>query len=639
MSYSGEPPTQEGRPIRLVLFEDDPIYQMGLAAHLAQFSDMRLVRQVDAGAIALGVLGDVLEEAGNDPVVGILSLDLRGKGEPGLALCRQIRQAYPTLPLVLLSQRLEPAFLAAAYQTGATGYCDKQRAIANLVPAIRQVAAGQSYWSDGMASISQAILARPPVASSAIAPDETTLAVLKRNLRRSGLQQIDGAIAHIEAQLRYPQLSLLDEWVLTGRRRELLAARWLLQRLLSSPTMAGVASETEPFITVPTAPMRPVSPRFQEPDPVTRAESDDRIRLAGASPFGSAAGIVATTAPDAQAAPMQPSVTPAIRVVQVSLLEATRGRLQSSLRNLTDTPLEIDILRDDKKRELLHIVLRQFESALDDLRFSQVSAGQLAQRYPSVLRNLWQEALTEYLGKYSTLPTPEGDVPLVDYLLQDGDRVQTEILNQIPFVPELFAHLIFQAPLTVDDAILAPGDAEAMTRAEVILHHLLLQVANGVMQPLLNRFANIEYVKQTFFDQRLLSTREVERFRNNLSWKYRAQRYFNEPKAIFESRHHLWVLREGGIGKTSVYAPRNQELENLTGIPLLVTLALEARDAIAPRLRAAIAFVGSGVVYVLTEVIGRGLGLVGRGVLKGIGNTFQEPRFNRMNRDGWRGRW
>ncbi len=639
MSYSGEPPTQENRPIRLVLIEDDPIYQMGLAAHLAQFRDMWLVRQVDAGAIALGVLGDLLEQAGSDPVVGILSLDLRGHGELGLALCRQIRQAYPTLPLVLLSQRREPAFLAAAYQTGATGYCDKQRAIAQLVPAIRQVAAGQSYWADGMASISQAVLARPPVASPAIAPDETTLAVLKRNLQRSGLQQIDGAIAQLEAQLRYPQLSLLDEWVLLGRRRELLAARWLLQRLLSSPTRASIALEREPSATVPAAPVQPVSPRFQEPVSAARAESGKRIELAGASPFGSAAGIIAAAAPDAQAAPMQPAGARAIRVVQLSLLQTTRGRLQSSLRNLTDTPLEIDILREDKKRELLHVVLRQFESALEDLRFSQVPPDQLAQRYPNVLRNLWQEALTEYLGKYSTLPTPKGDVPLVDYLLQEGDRVQTEILNQIPFVPELFAHLLFQAPLTVDDAVYAPGGVEAMTRAEMILHHLLLQVANGVMQPLLNRFANIESVKQTFFDQRLLSTREIERFRNNLSWKYRAEKYFNEPKAIFESRHHLWVLREGGIGKTLVYAPRNQELENLTGIPLLVTLVLEARDAIAPRLRAAIAFVGSGVVYVLTEVIGRGLGLVGRGVLKGIGNTFQEPRFNRVNRDGWRGRW
>lgn len=55
-----------------------------------------------------------------------------------------------------------------------------------------------------------------------------------------------------------------------------------------------------------------------------------------------------------------------------------------------------------------------------------------------------------------------------------------------------------------------------------------------------------------------------------------------------------------------------------------MTLALELRDAIAPRLRTVTGFVGSGVVYVLTEIIGRGIGLIGRGVMKGIGKKSRE---------------
>jgi hypothetical protein len=48
---------------------------------------------------------------------------------------------------------------------------------------------------------------------------------------------------------------------------------------------------------------------------------------------------------------------------------------------------------------------------------------------------------------------------------------------------------------------------------------------------------------------------------------------------------------------------------------------------VAPRVRSAISFMGNGVIYVLTEVIGRGIGLVGRGVIKGIGNVWQDGRF------------
>ncbi|HEY9762745.1 MAG TPA: DUF3685 domain-containing protein, partial [Trichocoleus sp.] len=57
------------------------------------------------------------------------------------------------------------------------------------------------------------------------------------------------------------------------------------------------------------------------------------------------------------------------------------------------------------------------------------------------------------------------------------------------------------------------------------------------------------------------------------------------------------------------------------------TLAIEARDAIAPRLRATLSFLGSGLVYVLTDLVGRGLGLIGRGIIKGVGSAWSDPRY------------
>ena len=120
-----------------------------------------------------------------------------------------------------------------------------------------------------------------------------------------------------------------------------------------------------------------------------------------------------------------------------------------------------------------------------------------------------------------------------------------------------------------------------------------------------------------------MSSREIERFRNDLSWRYRWDRLINEPKAIFESRHRLYVLTPAGIDTTSIYAPRRTELDRLSGLPLMVTLTMETRDAISPRLRTVISLVGSSVVYVLTEVLGRGLGLVGRGIFQGMGSAWQ----------------
>ena len=139
----------------------------------------------------------------------------------------------------------------------------------------------------------------------------------------------------------------------------------------------------------------------------------------------------------------------------------------------------------------------------------------------------------------------------------------------------------------------------------------------------------MELVKQTFYDRRWITTREIERFRNALSWKYRMNQFFGEPKHIFESQIPVLVLTDMGIRNQDLYAPRDEELRRLSGIPLFVTLALEARDAIAPPLRASFTWVGRGVVYVLTQVVGRGIGLIGRGILQGVGTAWQETQGTR----------
>ena len=117
--------------------------------------------------------------------------------------------------------------------------------------------------------------------------------------------------------------------------------------------------------------------------------------------------------------------------------------------------------------------------------------------------------------------------------------------------------------------------------------------------------------------------------------------YINEPKAVFESRYDLFVIAPRGIANTSVYAPRNQELAKLSNIPLVVTLLLEFSDAIAPRLKSLVAFLGSGIVFILTQIIGRGLGLIGRGILQGIGSVSLLEKNLRRNSDctKWNKQW
>ena len=65
--------------------------------------------------------------------------------------------------------------------------------------------------------------------------------------------------------------------------------------------------------------------------------------------------------------------------------------------------------------------------------------------------------------------------------------------------------------------------------------------------------------------------------------------------------------------------PRDRELRQQGWLQQTVTLALEARDAIAPQLQSLVRAVGNLFVLVLTRVVGRAIGLVGRGIAQGMG--------------------
>jgi len=565
------------RLLQLILIEADPVLRLGLLTGLSRFADLQVAVEAETGASALRTLADRMRSSAS---IDVILLDLENAGSfqsrLDLDLLRQLKTQYPNLPILLIGS-LPDAIALEAMQIGAEGYCARGSSIADLATATRQVAAGQTYWD--LERLQSLTIVTPPERSF------NPLREARQALRSSSLQQIEAALIELDNQLRSSGLSLLGKAILTGQRRELKAARWVVKRVLSSSDSAS-----EPARILP-----PLD------EPLRSLPSSSQL------------------VPDSP-----PQMT--AKDLQAILFDGISAKLQSSLENLTNSPLEIDIFRAERKRELFYIILRQVEASLEELRFSQIQPHQLVEKQSVILRDLWQAISLDFFGRYYTLRVRNQDIEVVTALLQDEKTVQTAILDKIPAVIELYAHLLFRTALTIDNTDYLIGSADAIARATDLLENLTIQLANAVVQPLLNRFSDLEAIKQSFYDRRLLSTRDIERFRNDLSWKYRVDRYVSEPTAIFESRYSLFVFTHQGIVRIFIYAPRRHELEQLAGVRLAVTLALETRDAISPRLRSAIAFLGSGIVYLLTDVIGRGLGLIGRGIVKGIGNAWQDSR-------------
>ena len=643
----------------MLTIDGDPIFRLGLRVAIEQYPDLEVVAELSRGTEALRILearsiGSGLAKKPADlGILAVETLNLRSGQTEALAFCRELKSLYPNLPLLLLGGPLTPELLATVQAAGANGYCPKGRDISLTIEAIRAVASGRTYWATDAdtnpeielnAAVVQTVENSAAIADKNVDNSTVDTPVHKKVLAYfclSGLREIDASLAVVQADLQEIKAadptdlpSILDGVVLSGRRRELLAARWIVSQLL----FEGKGEKEE-------GRKQKAFGRKQRGE--NRGEKEE---IRGENLLNNSQSQLANSQVSAESLVVATNW-------QGSLFDSVAAKLQFDLVNLTGLPLEIDILRSTKKRELMSAILRKLEDLLEELRFSQVQQTQLSQKMPAILRDLWEATIIDFFGRYYTLQAGENrvfdgsqtsltlaesqgggsaadisagsGVEVVPMLLADADVVAAQILDKIPMTVDLFGHLLFEIPLTVDNISCVAGSPEAMQRAEALLENLAIQVASGVVQPLLNNLANIEEIKQIFYDGKLISTREIERFRNNLSWRYRWDSYFVEPKAIFESRFWLFVLGDSGIKRISIYAPRNLELAQLYGWQLALTLLLETRDAIAPRVRAVISLLGAGVVYVLTQVIGRGIGLIGRGIIQGIGNSLQDSKFGK----------
>lgn len=621
---------------QLLSIANDPIFRLGLRIACQDYPDLQIFAEVSTVTEALQVL-KVRSTNGEGKPADLVVFDfdthnVRSGEMSGLAFCQQLKTLYPNLPVLLLGRPLTPESRSTLQKARINGYCPKGRDISLTMAAINSVASGQTYWPENTAftSENEHDLATVQTEENSVAdvdksPDFQPVSTpryqkLLANICLSGLRQIDANLAITKVELQDTIAtgqkdfsSILDEVLLSGHRRELLAARWIVSQLLPE----------------------------QLPPPLPKAGKEGRRKT----------GLI-----DSEFVVENTESLVIASDWQRSLFNSLRAKLQLNLVNLTGVPLEIDILRSTKKLELISSILRKLEELLEELRLGQVQPTQLPEKIPTILRDLWEQTIIDFFGRYYTLQISENQsldriqadlkpsknpaktsafkfalnsIEVVPVLLEDTDSVRVEILDKIPMVVDLFTHFLFKTPLIVDNIYCLAGSPQAMQRAESLLENLVIQVASGVVQPLLNNFANVEEIKQGFYDGKLISTREIERFRNNLSWKYRWGSYFVEPKAIFESKFWLFVLTDYGIHRIFIYAPRNLELAQLSGWQLVLTLALEARDAISPRMRAVILLLGAGIVYILTEVIGRGIGLVGRGIIQGIGNSLQDTKFRK----------
>jgi DNA-binding NarL/FixJ family response regulator len=130
--------------VRILLADDHGIVRDGIRISLENHSDLEVVAEVDDGFKAVEAVRRIKPD--------LVVMDVSMPGMNGIEATRQITAEDPAAKVLCLSMHMNRRFMTAALEAGAAGYLLKDRALEELVEAIRTVMAGRVYLCQMVAS-------------------------------------------------------------------------------------------------------------------------------------------------------------------------------------------------------------------------------------------------------------------------------------------------------------------------------------------------------------------------------------------------------------------------------------------------------------------------------------------------------
>ncbi|MGH9889487.1 MAG: response regulator [bacterium] len=125
--------------IEIVLAEDHHLVRQALRSLLETEPDFAVVGEASDGLKVVDIVEHVKPH--------VLVVDLMMPGLGGTEVARQVARRFPTTRVIILSMHMTEAHVLEALRNGAHGYVRKQATAADLIRAIREVAAGHLYLS------------------------------------------------------------------------------------------------------------------------------------------------------------------------------------------------------------------------------------------------------------------------------------------------------------------------------------------------------------------------------------------------------------------------------------------------------------------------------------------------------------
>ncbi len=389
----------------------------------------------------------------------------------------------------------------------------------------------------------------------------------------SGLQQINNDLQCVESQLSPASKSTLLIMLNKGRRRELKTAKYFLLWLWG-PRQVLIKQNLQTNNSSPTE------------------DSGTSITLLDKSP--------------------------------VSVWSAIKNRINAEIKhglvNSTGGILALESLNNPRQKELLNSLLLQLDQIIQKLREQEITEVPYFETWLAIQPELRKQAVREMIGSYVRLPWEGALTPVAEKLLEISSLEDSD--EDLPSPEFMLNSLVLNKTIEVNGQFLSPDDPRGLIQLERFVSNWLIRTSELVSAGILGSCGEWPELRRYLLNPNLISTRELERLRNQLNSLNRWKSFIQRPIQIYESKRLLYTIKEGAISPIYVTEPRDEELRKLDWLQQQVALLVEARDALAPQLQALVKKVGDLMVVILTQVIGRAIGLIGKGIAQGMGRSL-----------------
>ncbi len=239
-----------------------------------------------------------------------------------------------------------------------------------------------------------------------------------------------------------------------------------------------------------------------------------------------------------------------------------------------------------------------FNSLIEELKLNTIS--NITESYFRVKKNGDSISINEYIYKEVTC-----------------NGIDRESHESIMFIDPI----IKNEPIDYDGKLLPLYETESFIVLENIISNWIIRNCNLLASEVFNICSSWPELRTILVNPQLQSTRSFERFRNNINNYNRWHENIYMPMYLYESKREYIDIIDSKFTRYYKNENREKELENLEWFQKQVTLLIEIRDAIAPQLEIAVKYIGNLFVNFLTKVVGKAIGLVGKGILQGLGRS------------------